>query len=198
MDNRRRPYEWNKFGFNSNKLELIKFTNRHVWVWENFLKDAREYWGADNQDKGRFHNYFGDINAEENFLVKQREGFAKQLEYEKFWKGLCQEGQTVNVVRRGLKNELFLTLSDRSYMNDHEDLELCLFEEIAFFGRHIKYSVDLYSSGTISVYKGSIEHQMGEGPGDHKIWNSKGRDLSVDLNSSARTFTVGDATFRLV
>jgi hypothetical protein len=117
------------------------------------------------------------------------------------WNGLCVIGESVEVVRIA-PNAFVLSKNWQGVISDHSDLELWLKEQVTIWRRHIRYCCEIYSFGTITVPRGSVEASVGEPVGSSRVSHRRGsspdRNEAVQLNMNDHTIQVGDALFRII
>jgi hypothetical protein len=187
---------WNIFFRENCRLKLLSFKLNKTPIWEEFLADQRKYWDADNPNKKRLKLYFGDTDTEANFIKKTEEGFLRQLEYSKLWKGLCNINDYIELVKMKESKDIVLTKKWCGSVRDNEDLVIELWQEKTFIRQHVKYFCDIYKSGTLQIEYGGPDHIMGGAkPGYHKVWNSFGRGITVNFEASSNLFKLDDAVF---
>lgn len=183
------------------RYRLVSFNrDEKIYSYEEYYAEQRKYWNADDNDKTRFKMFFGVDDTEEAFKIRTKKDYESYVEYKKKWKGLFYLNDTVFLYSY-LKNEpnVVLVTNDKSnrFLRDHQDLELHLYEEITFFLRkRIGLVCVGYTSGTVSVPVGSIEHQMGERPGEGKIYHKK--IPQTPFVCTEERFSIQDAIFEKV
>lgn len=208
-------FSWEKFGAIGRIWKLLHFTSGRVQSWEDYWQDERKYWNADSRDKSRVELYFGNVNTEQNLLLKTQKKFEEYIAYTKHWHGLCKVGEEVQVISIE-PNVIALSKNWQGAVADHSDLELHLNQERTFWGKSIRFYCELYSFGTIAAaVSGSMEAAFGEGHWDKRVahkqnlidektlyhaQDSKGRhryDFPIHLEQSKKRVSVGDALFEI-
>lgn len=196
-----RDVPWKKLGLIGRTWRLLAFPLPIAPAWETYWKEQREYWGADRTDWTRLENYFGKDDPEAALFAKAKNGFNDFLKYQKTWNGLCEIGETVSV-NLIEPNVIALSKNWTGTVKDNSDLELWLREETTILFRRVRFYAEIYSFGTVVVFPGSIEAQMGERPGSSRIAHRKGRSSdrkeTVALDEKAHTIAVADAIFEIV
>ena len=159
----------NSFGAIGRIWKLLHFTSGRVQSWEDYWQDERKYWNADSRDKSRVELYFGNVNTEQNLLLKTQKKFEEYIAYTKHWHGLCKVGEEVQVISIE-PNVIALSKNWQGAVADHSDLELHLNQERTFWGKSIRFYCELYSFGTIAAaVSGSMEAAFGEGHWDKRV-----------------------------
>ncbi len=198
FENKNYKSNWNQLISTNMKLKLVRFNYRPPGTFEDHIKDAREYYGADREDKKRFKLYFGDENTEQNFLLKETKQYKDYVEYCNYWNGICKVGETIELIRQRDPADVVLTKKWTGKLIDHKELVVELWEEKTFFRQHVKYYCDIYSSGTLTILSDSPDVvMMNARPGEYQMWNSREKNVYVNVDNKNNIFCVDDAVFEI-
>lgn len=199
FENKNYKSNWNQLISSNMKLKLVRFNYTAPRTLDDYIKDAREYYNADKEDKKRFKLYFGDVNTEQNFLLKETKQYKDYVEYCNHWKGICKVGETIELIRQRDPADVVLTKKWTGKLIDHEELVMELWEEKTFFRQHVKYYCDIYSSGTLTVLNDSPDVvMMNARPGDYQVWNSRGRNVDISIDKKNDILSIDDAVFKML
>lgn len=201
--------DWSKLLGEDRRFRLVSFIKKYADPsWEDWIEKELKKWGSDDPalirkldnpvDQANYLN--GRVETMAQFKKKTKNEYIDFIEYRKKWLGIFLPGDEITLVSYlPNKQHVLMATVDENNKNlrDHTDLELWIYEEVSgLFKKHKRYQCLGYTSGTISVHRGSIEHQMGERSGERKVYHEKIRTYNLSYQNG--TLMIDDARLERV